>query len=61
MTGGGQTQYPNKLAAVPFLRRVLVDTGANEVSRPHHPDWWNETIMKLSLIHISEPTRLDVI
>eukprot|EP00975_Prorocentrum_lima_P016147 3428358-Prorocentrum_lima.AAC.1 len=25
--------------------RVLVDTGAKEVIRPHNPDWWNEIIV----------------
>eukprot|EP00975_Prorocentrum_lima_P068287 12919836-Prorocentrum_lima.AAC.1 len=46
MTGGGHRQYPNTLAGVPFVRRVLVDTGALEVIRPHNPDWWNEIMVK---------------
>eukprot|EP00975_Prorocentrum_lima_P001380 297736-Prorocentrum_lima.AAC.1 len=27
------------------VRRVLVDIGANEVIRPHSPDWWNEIMV----------------
>eukprot|EP00975_Prorocentrum_lima_P066208 12907789-Prorocentrum_lima.AAC.1 len=42
MTGGRSRQYPNTLAGVPFVRRVLVAIGAHEVIRPHNPDWWNE-------------------
>eukprot|EP00975_Prorocentrum_lima_P040943 8600015-Prorocentrum_lima.AAC.1 len=44
MMGGGTKQFPNTLAGVPFVRRVLVDTGANEIIRPHNPDWWSEII-----------------
>eukprot|EP00975_Prorocentrum_lima_P049953 10457740-Prorocentrum_lima.AAC.1 len=47
MQGEGQTtQYPNTLAGVPFARRVLVDTCANEVIRLQNPDWWNEIMVK---------------
>eukprot|EP00975_Prorocentrum_lima_P051247 10735638-Prorocentrum_lima.AAC.1 len=46
MTGGGQQQQPNTLAGVPFVRRVLVDTGANEIIRPHNADRWNEIMVK---------------
>eukprot|EP00975_Prorocentrum_lima_P067726 12916586-Prorocentrum_lima.AAC.1 len=44
MTGGSSREYPNTLAGVPFVRRVLVDTGANGVIRTHTPDRWNEII-----------------
>eukprot|EP00975_Prorocentrum_lima_P022294 4686792-Prorocentrum_lima.AAC.1 len=44
MVGGGSKQYPNTLAGIPFVRGVLVDTGANEIIRPRNPDWWNEII-----------------
>eukprot|EP00975_Prorocentrum_lima_P065891 12906132-Prorocentrum_lima.AAC.1 len=42
--GGGGKQYPNTVAGIPAVRRVLVDTGANEIIRPHNPGWWNELI-----------------
>eukprot|EP00975_Prorocentrum_lima_P043001 9027314-Prorocentrum_lima.AAC.1 len=46
MTGGGSKQYQHTLAGIPFVIRVLVDTGANEIIRPHNPDWWNEIIKR---------------
>eukprot|EP00975_Prorocentrum_lima_P008861 1889030-Prorocentrum_lima.AAC.1 len=42
--GGGSEQYPNTRAGIPFVRRVLVVAGANEIIRPHNPDWWNAII-----------------
>ena len=31
---------------IPYYRRVLVDTGANEIIRPHNAEWWNEIIVR---------------